>query len=145
MKEKIENIIKRHLNRDQVLVKVTENFESGFIRIVVDSEVAITLSDTTILTRKLINSDEFNSRYSNGCRIEITTPGVDKPLKEPYQFKKNINKNVKICYRIDNQTEIIKCQIIDAGEKSIIVRYLKSDFSISYDQIEHAKVLLSFK
>ena len=145
MKEKIDNIIKRHLSSDQILVDVTENFDSGFVRIVVDSEFPITLNDTTILTRKLMKSDEFNSRYSNGCRIEITTPGVDVPLKEVYQFRKNINKNVKICYKIDNQTESIKCQIIDADETSISVRYLKSDFSISYDQIEHAKVLLSFK
>ena len=145
MEEKIENIIKRHLKRDQVLVDVTENFDSGFLRVVVDSEFPITLRDTTTITRKLIKCDDFNNRYSNGCRIEISTPGVDMPLKEPYQFRKNINKNVKICYRIDNKTESIKCRIIDANEKSIFVRYLKSDFSISYDQIENAKVLLSFK
>ena len=145
MEEKIENIIKRHLSRDQVLVNVTENLDSGFVRIVVDSEFSITLNDTTTLSRKLINSDEFNSRYSNGCRFEITTPGVDVPLKEAYQFRKNINKKIKISYRINNQTELIKCQIIDADDKSISVRYLNSDFSISYDQIEHAKVLLSFK
>ena len=70
------------------MVDVTENFESGFVRVVVDSESSITLNDTTILTRKLVNSEEFNNRYPNGCRIEITTPGVDKPLKEAYQFRK---------------------------------------------------------
>ena len=145
MEEKIENIIKRHLNRDQVLVSVTENFDSGFLRVVIDSEFSITLNDTTSLSRDLIKAEEFNRRYPNGCRIEISTPGVDFPLKKAYQFRKNVNKNVQIRYRVNNKIESIKCQIIDAGEKSISVRYLKSDFSISYDQIEHAKVLLSFK
>ena len=64
------------------MVNVTENFESGFVRVVVDSESSITLNDTTSLTRKLVNSDEFNNRYPNGCRIEITTPGVDATFEK---------------------------------------------------------------
>ena len=68
-----------------------------------------------------MKSDEFNSRYSNGCRIEITSPGVDKPLKKAYQFRKNVNKNVKIRYRINDRTEIIKCRIISANENSVFV------------------------
>ena len=54
MEKVIKNIIKKYLRKDQILVDVTENFESGFIRIVVDSEDTITLNDTTILTRKII-------------------------------------------------------------------------------------------
>ena len=99
MEEKIKNIVEKHLNKDQVLVDVMESFESGFVRIVVDSESSITLGDTAKLTKKLIKSDEFNNRYPTGCRIEITTPGVNAPLKKAYQFKKNINKNVKIRYK----------------------------------------------
>ena len=63
--------------KDQILIDVNEKFESGFIRIVVDSEDTITLDDTTALTRRLLKSDEFNDRYPDGCRIEITTPVLD--------------------------------------------------------------------
>ena len=145
MEEKIKNIIKKYLRKDQSLVDVTENFDSGFVRIVVDSTHSITLSDTTFLTRKLVNSDDFNSRYPNGCRIEITTPGVDVPLKKAYQFQKNVNKNVNLRYVVDNKVESIECRIIDANEKFVSVKHLKSDLSIPYEKIEHAKVLLSFK
>tara|TARA_B100000886_G_C20084338_1_gene351211 strand:+ start:45 stop:479 length:435 start_codon:yes stop_codon:yes gene_type:complete len=143
--ENIKKIIKKYLRKDQILVDFTENFDSGFVRVVVDSASSITLGDTTSLTRKLINSDEFDRMYPNGCRIEITTPGVDTPLTEAYQFRKNVNKNVKIRYRINNNTESIKCRIISANENAVFVKYQKSDLSIPYDQIEHAKVLLSFK
>ena len=49
MEEKIKNIIKKYLSKDQILVDVTENFDSGFVRVVVDSESSITLNDTTSL------------------------------------------------------------------------------------------------
>ena len=76
------------MNKDHILVDVTENFESGFVRIIVDSANSVTLNETALLTRNLIKSEEFSDRYPNGCRIEITTPGLDVPLKEPYQFQK---------------------------------------------------------
>ena len=145
MEEKIKNIVEKHLNEGQVLIDVMESFESGFVRIVVDSRTTITLSDTSKLTKKLIKSDEFNNRYPNGCRIEITTPGIDTPLKKAYQFKKNINRNVKIRYRNEDQIDSIKCKILSADDNSVLVKYDNTDIPIFYDQIEHAKILLSFK
>ena len=145
MEEKIKNIVEKHLNEDQVLIDVMESFESGFVRVVIDSEATVTLGDTAILTKKLIKSDEFNNRYPNGCRIEITTPGVDAPLKKAYQFKKNINKNVKIRYRNEGQIDSIKCKILSADDDSVLVNCDNNDIPIFYDQIEHAKILLSFK
>ena len=145
MEEKIKNIVEEHLNEGQVLIDVTESFESGFVRIVVDSETTITLGDTANLTKKLIKSDKFNNRYKTGCRIEITTPGVNAPLKKAYQFKKNINKNVKIRYRNEDQIDSIDCRILSADDNSVLVNYDNTEFPIFYDQIEHAKILLSFK
>ena len=145
MEEEIKNIVENYLMKGQVLVDVIENFESGFVRVIVDSETSITLNDTAKLTKRLIKSDEFNNRYPNGCRIEITTPGVDAPLKKAYQFKKNINKNVKIRYRNENQIDSINCKILFADDNSIIVQHQNSDKPILYDQIEYAKILLSFK
>ena len=145
MEEKIKDIVEKHLSENQVLVDVMESFESGFVRIVVDSESSITLGDTAKLTKKLIKSDEFNNRYPNGCRVEVTTPGVNAPLKKAYQFKKNINKNVKIIYKKEDQIDSIKCKILSADENSVLVKYDNTDIPIFYDQIEHAKILLSFK
>ena len=143
--EKLKNIVEKHLSEAQLLIDVMENYESGFVRVVVDSEATMTLNDTAKLTKKLIKSDEFNNRYPNGCRIEITTPGVDAPLKKAYQFKKNINKNVKISYRNEDQVDSIKCKIVSADEDSVLVKHDNIDIPIFYDQIEHARILLSFK
>ena len=145
MEEKIKNIVESYLIKGQVLVDIKESFESGFVRIVVDSETSITLNDTANLTKRLIKSEDFNNRYPNGCRIEITTPGLDTPLKKAYQFKKNINKNIKIRYRNEDQIDSINCKILSADDNSVIVKHHNSDIPILYDQIEYAKILLSFK
>ena len=131
--------------KDQILIDVNEKFESGFIRIVVDSEDTITLDDTTALTRRLLKSDEFNDRYPDGCRIEITTPGLDYPLKYAYQFKKNINRKVNIRFRKDDKLDEINCKILSADNDTVMVKHRNSDIPISYNQIKDAKLVLSFK
>ena len=70
---------------------------------------------------------------------------MDAPLKKAYQFKKNINKNVKIRYKNKGQTDSIKCKILSADDDSVLVNFDNNDIPIFYDQIEHAKILLSFK
>ena len=131
--------------KDQILIDVNEKFESGFIRIVVDSEDTITLDDTTALTRRLLKSDEFNDRYPDGCRIEITTPGLDYPLKYAYQFKKNINRKVNIRFRRDDKLDAINCKILSADDDTVMVKHRNSDIPILYNQIKDAKLILSFK
>ena len=131
--------------KDQILIDVNEKFESGFIRIVVDSEDTITLDDTAALTRRLLKSDEFNDRYPDGCRIEITTPGLDYPLKYAYQFKKNINRKVNIRFRKDDKLDTINCKILSADDDIVMVKHRNSDIPISYNQIKDAKLILSFK
>ena len=145
MEEVIKYILKKYLTKDQILIDVNEKFESGFIRIVVDSVDTITLDDTTALTRRLLKSDEFNDRYPDGCRIEITTPGLDYPLKYAYQFKKNINRKVNIRFRKDDKLDAINCKILSADDDTVMVKHRNSDFPISYNQIKDAKLILSFK
>jgi ribosome maturation factor RimP len=145
MEKDIKNILKKYLMKDQILIDVNEKFESGFIRIVVDSEDTITLDDTTALTRRLLKSDEFNDRYPDGCRIEITTPGLDYPLKYAYQFKKNINRKVNIRFRKDDELDAINCKILSADDDIVMVKHRNSDIPISYNQIKDAKLILSFK
>ena len=145
MEQAIKNIIERNLLKNQILIDVTEKFESGFIRIVVDSETNITLNDTAALTRRLLKSDDFNSRYPDGCRVEITTPGLDYPLKSAYQFKKNINRKINISYRKDNKIDAINCRILSADDDNVLVKYNNSNIPISYNQIKDAKLILSFK
>ncbi len=140
----LRNIIGSHLNDGHILVDVTENFDSGFVRIIVDSESSLGLDDTTALTRRLIKSKDFNNRYPNGCRVEVTTPGIDFPLIKPYQFRKNINKKIKIRYFKENKICSVQGKISSADDKLLLIKSKNYDVSISYDQIKDSKIILSF-
>ena len=123
---------------------ISENTRSNFIRVVIDAERPVTLDDTTNLSKMLRNDDELDIRFPEGFRLEVTTPGLDKTLESPYQFRKNIDRKLKINFSNGDGTQTITGTLIDANDRCVYIRDSGQDFNLRYDQINSAKVLISF-
>ena len=70
--------------------------------------------------------------------LEVTSPGVDRPLTKPRQWRKNINRLVKI---ILQDGEEIKGRIKSASEISATI----DEVEISYVDIKRANLEIEFK
>ena len=105
MSYELINIIEPFLEDGQILMDINHDVRGNFIRIIVDSESALTLDDTAKLTRSIKNAIETLSEIPDGVRIEVSTPGLDCSLSEPFQFKKNLNRKLEVVYD-DNRSSI---------------------------------------
>ena len=141
---KIIQIVENYLSSDLILMDISENTRSNFIRVVIDAERPVTLDDTTNLSKKLRNDDELDIRFPEGFRLEVTTPGLDKDLESPFQFRKNIDRKLKINFSNGDGTQTITGTLIDADDTCVYIRDSGQDFNLRYDQINSAKVLISF-
>ena len=62
-----------------------------------------------------------------------------------FQYKKNINRTLAICYT-ENEVEIkVKGNLVNVGDNEIELKYSDKSIIIYYEQIIDAKVLVSFK
>ena len=145
MIDTIKNIIKPHLEDGQFLLDITHDVRGNFIRIVIDSEDVLTLDDTAKLTRSIKNASETFSDFPDGVRIEVSTPGLDWSLSEPFQYKKNLNRSLEVVYDENKSSTKITGKITRVGDKSFELESDNKTFSLSYDQVKSALVKLSFK
>ena len=145
MSDEIINIIEPFLEDGQVLMDVTHDVRGNFVRIIVDSESVLTLDDTAKLTRSIKNSSETLSEFPDGVRIEVSTPGLDWSLSEPFQYKKNLNRKLEVVYDDNRSSTKITGKIIRAGDKSFELESDNKSLSLSYDRVKSALVKLSFK
>ena len=141
---KITQIVENYLSSDLILMDISENTRSNFIRVVIDAERPVTLDDTTNLSKKLRNDDELDIRFPEGFRLEVTTPGLDKTLESPFQFRKNIDRKLKINFSNGDVTQTITGTLIDANDTYVNLNESGQEISLRYDQINSAKVLISF-
>ena len=145
MSDELVNIIEPLLEDGQILMDVTHNVRGNFVRIIVDSESVLTLDDTAKLTRSIKNASETLSEFPDGVRIEVSTPGLDCSLSEPFQFKKNLNRNLDVVYYDNSLSTKVTGKIIRVGDKSFELESDDKTLSLSYDQVKSALVNVSFK
>jgi len=145
MSDEIINIIEPFLEDGQFLMDVTHDVRGNFLRIIVDSEGIVSLNDTAKLTRSLKERIEASSEFSEGVRIEVSSPGLDWSLSEPFQYKKNLNRNLDVVYHVDNISIKYTGKIISAGNESFELKGDNKTVSLSYDQVKSALVKVSFK
>lgn len=64
------------------------------IRVVIDGDRGVTIEDCALVSR------ELNQRISGlgveTYNLEVTTPGVDQPLKSARQFPKHVGRSLKM-------------------------------------------------
>ena len=101
MEEEIKNIVEKHLGKNQVLIDVMESFDSGFVRIVVDSKSTITLGDTANLTKKLIKSGIVEWFENCGCSPPLKH---ERETQYDYYFSEIITKHVDKMARIKGKS-----------------------------------------
>jgi ribosome maturation factor RimP len=141
---KITQIVENYLSSDLVLMDISENTRGNIIRVVIDAERPVTLDDTTNLSKKLRNDDEMDTQFPGGFRLEVTTPGLDKGLESPFQFRKNIDRELKVTFSNGDGTQTITGTLIDANDTCVCIKESGQEFSLRYDQINSAKVQISF-
>ena len=145
MNIELQNIIKPLLAPDQILLEITEDLRGNYIRIIIDSEYGLTLDDTAKLTKTLKRTEKLDSLFPEGFRLEVSTPGIDSPLMEPFQYKKNLNRNLNVVYLEGGSEFKITSKIVSANDDSFELKKDDKTFFLSYSQVKSAKVKVSFK
>jgi ribosome maturation factor RimP len=141
------------LSGDQFLVDVivsSRNFSK--ITVIIDGDHGITIDDCGKVSRTLSEKlDELNlDTGTGGYVLEVTTPGLDHPLKLHRQFQKNIGRNVKV-HRKDNST--VQGKLTAATADTVVLKeeikegktIIEKEWLIPFDDVEKAFVMVSFK
>ena len=145
MNTELKNIIEPLLAPGHILLEIKEDLRGNYIRIIIDSENGLTLNDTAKVTKRLKKTEKLDSLFPEGFRLEVSTPGVDSPLTEPFQYKKNLNRNLKVVY-LEGESEFKTIsKIISANDDSFELRNDDKTLFLSYSQVKSAKVKVSFK
>ena len=143
--ENLRNIVKNHLSEGIVLMDLSHNSSSDFIKITIDSSRDIPIKETSSIAKRIKDDESILSMFPNGCRLEVTTPGVGNILLKKFQYEKNIGRKILIEYS-DCDSNIVSNTflLVDVKEKCVIVSTNKKEHSIMFENIISAKIKVSF-
>jgi ribosome maturation factor RimP len=143
MDELVKNI-KDLLEPDIHLMDVQEDHQRDLVKVVVDSENPISINKIAGITRTIRDSEVIDKYFPKGYKMEVTSAGIYANLKQPFQFRKNIGRQLKLKIFAKDSVKSMKATLKDVDEKGIFIQ-LKDEIShINYADIKLAKIIVTF-
>ena len=117
------------------------------VMVILDGDNGVTIDACATLSRKLAALLDEKNVINNAYVLEVTTPGVDQPLKMKRQYFKNAGRQFKV-HRKDKS--IVQGKLESVTEEKVTIREVvdKKESKLTevpFDQIEKAFVMVSFK
>lgn len=149
--DEIKRIAEQALSQDQFIVDVVISARKGPKKVIViaDGDRGFSIDDCALLSRHLSKALDDLSLIEDNYLLEVSTPGVDHPLKMKRQYVKNIGRTLKVKLQ-DRTVEGKLAQVLD---DAIVIeeqagsgknREVKTT-EINMNNIEKAFVQVSFK
>ncbi len=115
------------------------------VEVYVDSETNVSAENCAAISREIDKKFEEESVFESGYRLEVSSPGVNRPLKYLKQFPKHINRKFDIAYR-DSESVLKFTGTLKSIEGNYLV-FLKTnreEIKIDFSNVIKAKVIISF-
>jgi len=145
--EKLYTIIRPLCENENIYlenISVHGDSKKRMVKIIVDTDEGITLNQCQDLSQK-ISELFFRKEIIDGdYRLEVSSPGADKPLEKSYEFRRSVGKDLHINYRKNNAILSITGKLIAFSGDIITVQQKNNEISISLSDIEKANIKLKW-
>ncbi len=114
------------------------------IRIVADTDEGITLNQCEMLSREFSDIFFRKDLFSGNYRLEVTSPGVQKPLEADYEFKRNIGRTLRVDYLEAGESKSASGALKSYEQEQIELETSDGPVFISRKNIKNAHVKLKW-
>lgn len=130
-------------------IEYVKEGKDWFLRVYIDKDGGVDIAEcgyvSEQLSEKLDEADPITEAYF----LEVSSPGVERPLKTKEDFEKNLNKNVfiKLYEPIDGEKEyegVLQAFSNDMLTVEYKVKTLKKQVEIPFEKIAKARLAVMF-
>ena len=147
---KITSFINEQLEGTDVFIVEVKILPGNNIRVFLDADSGVTIDKCIKVNRALYRHLEETELFPhNDFALEVSSPGVDEPLRLHRQYTKNIGRTVEVTMTDEYKKE---GKLIAVGDDNISIEETTGKgkqksiitHSILFNQIKHTKVLVTF-
>ena len=150
LKEVIENEITNYFKTTDLFLVDIKVLTNGKLEIFADGKINITIDECAKISKHIHHFLEENNLMTDNLSLDVSSPGMDEPLKVTEQFEKQLNKKVDVVLK--NGLKITG-ELISANEKEIAVKETiiikkaetTEEHTFSFDEIKSVKKHFNFK
>ena len=125
-------------------VEYVKEGSNWYLRYYIDKEGGITVDDCEIISRALSDKLDEKDFIEDAYILEVSSPGLGRPLKKPKDFERSIGKEVEIkLYKAINRQKDFEGTLI--GYDDDVVTISVDGDNITFNRSDIALVRLAFE
>ncbi len=145
IKELADSIAAQHAV-EIVDIELAGSSGKPLIRIFIDKENGVTLDECGKFSRALSALFDVEDPVPTAYILEVSSPGLDRPLKSLRDFERSIGKLVRIITSVKiEQQNIFTGRITGVGGGNITLSVNDKEIEIPFDQISKARLEIELK
>ena len=140
---KIEEIVQSY-NFLLIELNIRGDSHLRVLEVYIDGEKGITSEDCSNVSRAINEVIQADDLVESNYRLDVSSPGVDRPLKFLVQYIKHINRNFEITYKVDEENKKFNAKLTRVDGNQLYFLEKNSEHIVKFEDIVRAKVLISF-
>lgn len=133
------------LGYELVGIEYLRDGSGGVLRVYIDSEDGITLDDCEHVSHQVSGILDVEDPIHEHYVLEVSSPGLNRPLFTPAQFVRFIGHEVKIRLSTSvNGRRNFKGRLCDADEQQVQVEVDGEIYELPVDKIDKANLVPQF-
>lgn len=139
------NIVKIH-DIELVDVELVKEAGNWYLRYYIDKPGGVTIDDCQKVSEQLSDHLDVSDPISHSYILEVSSPGIERPLKNKKDFLKAINTRIEVkTYKpIENQKTFVGT-LLSYSDEFVVIEVGKRKVNIPTNQISSAKTMFEWK
>ena len=127
---------------DVETIELTPAGKRRLLRVAVDKDGGVTLDDVADATKEISRIlDDSDVMGEHPYTLEVTSPGIDRPLTLPRHWRRNEGRLVTVSY-VDGST--VTGRVTGSDEQRAVLDVDGTSREVAYEQVAKAKVQVEF-
>ncbi|MFC1856176.1 ribosome maturation factor RimP [Thermodesulfobacteriota bacterium] len=147
--EKIIEFIEPFLSNEgyELVDAEMKNEQMGWtLRVYIDKEDGVNVDDCANISREMGNLLEVEDIIPHKYHLEISSPGLNRPLRKREHFLKVVGERVKVKAKLPVEGgRNFKATLAEVTDSTIKLDYDQKSIEVSLDNIEKANLIYNFK
>jgi ribosome maturation factor RimP len=124
-------------------IEFAQSGSRALLRLYIDAEGRlINIEDCEAVSREVAAILDVNDPISSNYTLEVSSPGIDRPLFKPQHFTRFLGEQAKVNLRLpQNARRRVQGRIAKVEGEVITIAEEKAEFEIAFDNIEKARLV----
>ncbi len=142
--ERVRSLVEEVIDASMFVVEVIVRGRKGsrVVEVFLDGDEPLSIETLARVSREVGFLLDVEEVIDGKYRLNVSSPGLDRPLTLPRQYKKHVGRTLRVRFRDGENERTVKGKVLETDEDAVVIAVGKEELRIPFTEMIRAKVEL---